>query len=331
MKAIKIFWNDLKNNLRSFLTLWIIIIPVVLAAIIQAAAPGITNSFLNIALLEDSSPEKISFYEKYASVEVFDTAAQAQKRIMGRDFCCGVLPDDAGGYQIVSQGNEPRTVIDAVKLLKTYEENEKSPVENVVFSDLGRTTPPLKSILITGLLLLVTILSGMLIALDIVEEKSDKTIRAIRVAPVSTTDFVVGKSLIGIVYTLVNGFVILCISGYWDRNILQILMVLLASSFISFVIGFLVGLTSDDFIAAAGNMKLIILPAIVPVLVTELANAKFHFLVWWSPFYWSYRAMKSLLNQTATTGSVLADCGIVSGIAVVIYILLLPNIRRKLK
>lgn len=331
MKTLKIFLRDLKINLREFLSLWIILIPIGLAAIINVATPGITDSFLSVAMLKETPSEKAAFYEQYASVELFDTAAQIEKRVMGRDYCFGLLPDGANGAFILSQGNEPQTVLDAMKLLKTYEERDEAPTAHVAFTDFGRTTPPLKSTLITGLLILVSILSGMLISLGLVDEKSDQTIRAMKVAPVSTTSFVVGKSLIGAAYTLISGFAILLVSGYFAENAVQILMALLASAFISFVIGFLVGLTSDDFIAAAGNVKVIMIPAIAPILVTELANANWHFVVWWSPFYWSYDAIKGLLNQTAGLGRVLMDCGIVVAIAVILYMILLPRIKRELK
>ncbi|HML45464.1 MAG TPA: ABC transporter permease [Clostridia bacterium] len=331
MKTLKIFLRDLKINLREFVSLWIILIPIALAVLVQAATPGITDSFLNVALLRNAPSEKAAFYERFASVEMFDTAAQIERRVMGRDFSFGLLPDDAGDYYILSQGNEPQAILDAMKLLKTYAEKGEASSTHVTFADFGRTTPPLKSTLITGLLILVTILSGMLIALAIVNEKSDQTIRAMKVAPVSATSFVVGKSLIGVVYTLASGYAILLVSGYLAENALQILLVLLASALISFVIGFLVGLTSDDFIAAAGNVKIIMVPAVAPILVTELANPKWHFLVWWSPFYWSYDAVKGLLAQTASMGRVWMDCGIVVAIAMILYRALLPKIARGLK
>lgn len=331
MKTLKIFLRDLKVNMRNFLSLWILLIPIVIASIINMATPGITDSFLSVAMLKDTPVEKVEFYKQYIKVELFDNITQIEKRIMGRDFCFGVLPDDAGGYSILAHGKEPQTVVDAIKLLKTYEEKGEISSGHASFTDFGRTAPPLKSTLITGLLILITILSGMLISLGIVDEKSDKTIRAMKVTPVSTTSFILGKGLIGIIYTLVCGIAILFVSGYFAGNALQILMVLLASSFISLIVGFLVGLTSDDFIEAAGNVKLIMIPAIIPILVTELAPAKWHFLMWWSPFYWSYDAVKDLLNQTASLNRVLMDSGLVIAIALVIYVVLLPRVRRELK
>ncbi|NMA84311.1 MAG: ABC transporter permease [Epulopiscium sp.] len=331
MKTLKIFLRDCRANMRNFLSLWILIVPVIIAAIINMATPGITDSFLSIAMLEDTRDDKVSFYQQYANVELFDHIEQVEKRIMSRDFCFGVLPDDIDGYYILAQGNEPQTMVDAIKLLKAYEEKGEEPSGDVSFTDFGRTASPLKSTLITGLLILVTILSGMLISLGIVDEKSDKTIRAMKVTPVSTTSYIIGKSMIGVVYTLVCGLAILFVSDYFTGNVLQIFIVLIASSFISLIVGFLVGLTSEDFIEAAGNVKLIMIPAIIPVLVTELAPDKWHFLTWWSPFYWGYDAVKGLLNQTVSLNRVLVNGSIIIFIACIIYIILLPKVRQKLK
>lgn len=169
MKTLKIFLRDLKVNLREFLSLWIMLIPIALAAIITIATPGATDSFLSVAMLEDAPPEQAAFYEKYASVERFGSVAQVERRVMGRDFCFGLLPEGTGGFYILARGDEPQSVLDAMKLLKTCEEKGESPTFSAAFASLGRTTLPLKSTLITGLLILVSILSGMLISLIIFE------------------------------------------------------------------------------------------------------------------------------------------------------------------
>ena len=330
MKQYRIFLRDLRLSLRSFISLWIILAPVLLAALLQLATPGITDSFLHIALMQDAPESKTTFYQQYAAVHPVRNEQEMAQRVLRRDMVLGLMPLEDGSYEILAQGNEPPYILDAIKLLKTYEETGTAPAGSVSFSDLGRTTPPLKTMLITSLLMLVTILSGMLIALGLVDEKSDKTIRAMQVAPVSTTTFVLGKSLLGIIYTLLSSLSILWISGFLTRNVFLVLLVLLSSACISFVVGFLVGLSSDDFIAAAGNVKLVMLPAMAAVLTYELAAPGWHFLAWWSPFYWGYDAIKGLLSQSATWQKVLMDCSIILALALILYLALFPHIRRKL-
>jgi hypothetical protein len=53
--------------------------------------------------------------------------------------------------------------------------------------------------------------------------------------------------------------------------------------------------------------------------------------VWWSPFYWSYGAVKGLLSRTISMDKVLQDCSIVVAIAIIIYMVSLPKIKRELK
>lgn len=47
-------------------------------------------------------------------------------------------------------------------------------------------------------LIFTSILGGMIIALNIVEEKTENTISAIHLSPVSRLGFIAGKSLIGV-------------------------------------------------------------------------------------------------------------------------------------
>ena len=54
------------------------------------------------------------------------------------------------------------------------------------------------------LLLMTPMLAGMLIALNIVEEKADKTVSAINVTPTSRNMFILGKSMMGIVFAVVT-------------------------------------------------------------------------------------------------------------------------------
>ena len=181
-----------------------------------------------------------------------------------------------------------------------------------------------------GTVVLVTILSGMLIAISIVEEKEDRTIRAIRVAPVAMGSFVAGKSLLGVANCVVCTLLVLAAGGFWQANALQAVLIALAGSLAGFLVGFLTGLSSDDFIGAAAAIKILMVPAVAPILVSELAPEKWHRLLWWDPFYWAYRGIKGVLAQTAGWGEVLLCAGAVAGITALVYLFALPIVKKKL-
>ena len=243
----------------------------------------------------------------------------------------GNTPGDAGGYVIVTQGNEPDYVISAVKTLKTYWEQGIQPdPSKTEFHDFGRTDPPLKITLITALVLIVTVMSGMIISINIVDEKVDRTIRAMRVAPVPLTGFVIGKSLTGVFNSLVCGTLCVLAAGFFSVNFPQALLILLSASFISFVVGFMAGLGSSDFISAMASLKLLLVPFVASILAAELISSGWQWLFYWSPFYWAYDGVKGVLTQTARWGTVLRDTGLTIALSFAAYLAFYPGIKRKL-
>jgi len=331
MKTIRIFLRDLKGTFRQFVAVWIIVVPVVLAFIIGVATPGASDTPIRIALLRGENPEQAAYMDKYAGVELFDDMAALEKRLLARDDITAIAPDGAGGYVILTQGNEPEYLVSAVKALKTYwEQGVQADPAKTLFRDFGRTDPPLKITLTTALVLIVTVMSGMLISINIVDEKVDRTIRAIRVSPVTLTSFVVGKSLTGVLNSLVCGALCVLAAGFFGVNFPQVLLILLCASFISFVVGFMAGLSSNDFISAMASLKLLLVPFVASILAAELISAGWQWLFYWSPFYWAYDGVKGVLTQTARWGTVLRDTGLTMALSFAAYLLFYPGIKRKL-
>ena len=331
MKTIKIFFRDLKVSLRQFVTLWLIVVPVVLALVIRAATPGIADAPLSIAMLRDENPAQADYLARYLKVELFDTVEQVRARVLERDDVPAIVPDSGAGYVILTQGNEPEAIVTCVQVFLTYQqENVQEDTSAIRFHSFGRSAPPLKITLTTALVLLLTILSGMLIATNIVEEKADKTIRSIRVAPVPLRSFVVGKSLIGAANSLVCTVLCVLAAGFAEIDFGQLLLIALCTSLISFVVGFLAGLSSNDFITAMASLKIIMIPAVAPILAIELLSETWQWLFYWSPFYWAYAGVKGVLAQTIHWDRVLMDAGLVFALSLVAYFVLYPTIRKKM-
>ena len=100
--------------------------------------------------------------------------------------------------------------------------------------------------------------------------------------------------------------------------------------FLSFIVGFLQGLSSGDVIEAAGSVKLLFLPIAGSIAVFEFASENWHWTVYWSPFYWAYRANNLILSKTADWGTVLLCTGMVIGLSLVVYFIALPKLRKGL-
>ena len=104
-----------------------------------------------------------------------------------------------------------------------------------------------------------------------------------------------------------------------------------AATLISLMIGFVQGLSSNDIMEAAGSVKLMFLPMIGSVVGYELLSAQWQIALYWSPFYWAYRANDLILSKSGTWPELLLYAGIILAICALVYALLAPKIRKGLQ
>jgi len=218
----------------------------------------------------------------------------------------------------------------AVLLNALYELGSTEEDTTAQLASFGRTVPPLKTKLVNMLVLLTITLAGMLIAISIVEEKAENTINAINVTPISQTGFVIGKSFLGGAAALLGIIGAILITGFYDINWFMIVLVGLTSMILSLVVGFLQGLSSEDIMEAAGSVKLLFLPIAGSIAVYELVADKWQWTMYWSPFYWAYKANTMILSKTADWGTVLFCTAMVIGLSLIVYVASLPKIRKGL-
>jgi len=299
---------------------------------INLFTPGINDSTINLALLEKDT-DMAAYYENFAKVETFETQNDVEARVAKRDNFVGILPDESGGYYILTEGNEPEAaVVEYAQVLKAlYELDAQIEDSNAVLHDFGKTVPPLKNTLVNGILLMISILGGMLISLNIVEEKMDNTVSAINVTPVSRTAWVFGKSTLGLLLPLVGSFALVLITGFTNISFLQLSLVVIASALISIIVGFVQGLNADDMMTAVAGIKMMMLPMIGSVLGAELVSQKWQWCFYWSPFYWMYKTNNIVLSGAGEWTKLLLYTGLVLGITALVFAFQAPRIRKGLE
>ncbi|GEM02998.1 ABC-type Na+ efflux pump, permease component [Halolactibacillus halophilus] len=332
MKRIwTIFKRDLKVNVKDFISLYILVMPILFGVLINVFTPGINDTTVNLALLEGENEEQITYLEQFADIEVFESEDEIRNRVEDRDSIVGILPEDEG-YYIMTQGNESEGVIDYAKLLNgLYESDINVEDTNAELIELGQTVPPLKKSLVNGAILFISILGGMLIALNMVEEKVDNTLSAINVTPTSRTTFILGKSVMGVLLTIFGTAAIIFITGFGGINILQMMLIILVTSLLSVLVGFIQGVTNKDIISAAGSIKLLFLPLIAGVLAVEILSDFWQPFFYWDPFYWAYKGTDMILSQSGAWTQILSYSGIVLALCGAVYLVLAPRIRKGLE
>jgi ABC-type multidrug transport system permease subunit len=329
-KIFTIFKRDLLSTRRDAMATYIIVIPLILAVGITLFTPGLNDTTVNLAMLKSDDIEHIEYMEQFAKVELFDSMDELERRVEKRDDIVAIAPT-GHSYEIILQGNESEMVEEYAVLLNTlYELGATQEETTAQLISFGRTVPPLKTMLVVMLISMTVMLAGMLIAMSIVEEKAENTINAINVTPVSQTGFVVGKSLLGGTAALLGIIGAVLITGFYDINWFMIVLVGLTSMILSLVIGFLQGLSSGDVIEAASNVKMVMLPIAGSIAGYEFLADKWQWTMYWSPFYWAYKANIMILSRTADWGTVLLSTAMVIGLSLIVYFAALPKLRKGL-
>jgi ABC-type multidrug transport system permease subunit len=331
-KTLIIFGRDLRVSVRDFMSLFMIFIPIILAIAVNFMAPGIEDTTVNLALIEGENPEMATYLQDYARVQLLPDYYAVKDRVMKRDNYVGITGKGAEAV-ILTQGNEPKDVVDYAKMLKTFYEYGRTQEDSTaVLKEFGVKTPPIKMLWANMGILLMMVLAGMLISLNIVDEKMDNTVSAMNVAPISRTAWIFGKSLIGILMALFG-----CVAMVWimgvagNLNFAQLLIFVLLSSLTGIMIGFLEGINSADVMTAVASTKMIMFPLAASVAGYEFLAAKWQWVLYWSPFYWMYKGNISILNRDMTWLNLLLTGGIVLGISVLLYAYAAPRIRRGLE
>ena len=329
-KIWNIFIRDLKVNLRDFVALYILLIPIIFGLGINALAPSVNDTTINLAMLESQDLVKIEYLEQFAKVEVFADIDDLTNRLEKRDNIVGIIADGTDSY-ILTQGNEPESVIVFAKMVNSFNKLNSNVAETTAtFESFGHEEPPFKKMLVNISLLMISVLAGMMISINIVEEKMDRTVSAINISPISRTGFILGKSMVGIFLSVYGSIALLLITGYGDVNVGQTLLAILAVTILSLIVGFIQGLANDDVLNAAAGIKLLFLPLGAGVAAVEFVSEQWQPLFYWIPFYWSYKGNQAILSYSANWSQIITYTAIVLIISGGVYYFLLPKIQKGL-
>ena len=176
----------------------------------------------------------------------------------------------------------------------------------------------------------MSIMFGFLIGLGLVNDKEEGTDMAIKVSPVNKVDYFVGRSLfpflLTVVYTAVGVFA-LRLGGV---NMLQTYVVAIASFSTTLLIGMLLGGIGKNENEAIGIGKLSGMIIALSILGGTLLSDNWTWVVWWSPFFWTFDIMRDVFSDAATWGAVAWKSAAVMGTAGLWFLLFRKKIIKGL-
>lgn len=323
-RIFSIVKRDLKSSFRDALIVYIIIAPLGLAFLLRMFLPNLDNASVQFAVLEEEG-ELAAYLEEFGRVETFLNTDDLEDRILEADDVIGVVK--AQDYEVILEGNETSGIFElAENVVLGFQGYEESPVD-VVVSDVGWNVSLIGSVSAISMIMLASLLGGMLSGMNIVEERQLRTMLAMKVSPAGTMEFLLGKSIPGLVIPIIQSVLMLLIMGLTDINWLMTIIICIFSSMISLIIGILLGVTNEDPISAAAGLKVMMLPMSATILGTLLLPENLRFLLYWIPYYWTYQGVMDILMKTATWGNILLYCGALVGLTAIVFLMLNKKIK----
>lgn len=334
-RILSIAGRDLRSSLRDFIAIYIIIAPIGLAFLIAGFVPTTETASVKVAVDTSVEAAVITSLEEYVEIERYETREALEERVVALDDLVGLASIGDGIYEIIREGNEQDDTTELINnLLIKYQSEIDGDVIHFVevdFSSIGTKESPVGIIGLVSMAVLALVLGGMVISMNIIEEKENKTFSALNSTPLTRAEYITGKSLAGSIIAVVQIISMFFIFGYNDVNFLQVLFISIAGLSIVIIMGFILGLVSPSQMAAIANMKILFLPISIAIIGAILLPASQHFVLWWIPFYWVYDGMTAIINGTATWGSLSIDALGVIIITVIIYFIFRKKINQNLQ
>ena len=330
-KLLAIIGRDIKSGTRDWLIIYLSLASIMIALILKALIPSVSDSTLSVVVTEDASPAFVEYLETKARVSQVKDLDALKQRVLRIDDILGVV-EHSGEYEIITQGNEAYPMDEPLRfILNAYgKENVELPMK-VIFSDIGWRMSPLKLEGGTLLIIFTTVFGGMLILLNLVEEKMSNTLSAINVTPMSRAQFIVGKGVLGFVIPIIGGISAALILGFTEINIAMFIVTVVAIAFISIIIGFSIGVMNNEPISAIASMKMVFFPILASVFGAMFLPEKWLIVLYWSPYYWAYRSINAILLLEATWDLVLINAAIIILITGLVFLALRKRISHGLK
>jgi ABC-2 type transport system permease protein len=202
------------------------------------------------------------------------------------------------------------------------------PVE-VVPEILGGASLPWFERLLPLLVLMSVLMGGMLVpASALVEEKQRHTLRALTITPVSLTEVLVSKALLGVLLSMVVAFMILLLNRVWSTQPGLLLLVLLLSALLAAVFGLLLGILAKDVTSLLGIIKGLVIIMYAPGIIPMFPQIP-QWIARISPTYYMFNPILKIAQEDAGWAQVQSEVLVLIGLIIVSGGLLIGMIQRR--
>lgn len=283
---------DFKLIMRDKITLYMILAPALLAFIMLAVMGDVGRQTARFAITRDLPPGITEKLERVAEIETVDDYEALTRRVMGADSVAGVYWDSEP-LAILTEGNEKPGFLEKNTLLLAKALSE-SPVlfESVEVESTGNQVI---NMVFASLILLAMLIAGSVSGFNIVNERESGAIRALAVSPTHLYGYAAGRTLIALVFGVINVCLSITIMGK-PMLVPQFLVIALASVFVYGLVAFLLGSFANNQISAIASMKLLMPMFLLLPITSTFVPDHLRFLYYPFPMFWQYDSVLKALE-----------------------------------
>ena len=248
---------DIKMTYKSFMSLFLLIIPLVILLVLKGFLPSVEDTTETIAVVTEGplavQEEMVKTLGRIADIKEYATLEEVKKKMNGYGSAEGLYrdPEKEQYVSLVERTLKGNTsfstasrIIRQALLKAEFPEEERATVfYSHVPEELEDRSeiPPVASMGGAVFIVYLLIIMGFVIGLSIVTDKEYGTNKALRVSPVTKTEYFFGRVVHPVLIILVYTIICLLLLRLMEVNILQVYAIVIASLLTTLFFGLVMG------------------------------------------------------------------------------------------
>lgn len=331
---------------RNFMGVYVILAPAMMLVVLRLFLPSVASTSATVAIVENGpmavQQDVIVELERFAEVERYDSLEAVENRLRASGSAEGLYFDpDSNQYVSLMErnvqenelfSNGARAVRQAVAATLPGAGNDLIRFSASVPPELSdwSVNSPLATAGGAIFYSFFAMIAGFLIGMSIVQDKEQGTIDAIRVSPVTRSEYYLGKAVFPILTMFAYVPVGIAVLRLVGVSIAQTFALVAASVSLALLFGLVVGAIARNETEALGIVKGMGTLFMLALAGGLLLPDRWEWIVYWVPVYWIMDAAQGIFQLTATWTDVLWRSGVLIGICLLFFLGARPRLARGL-
>ena len=320
---------DMLNARRDNLLLYMLIAPLFLALVLRFFLPGEID-FTPTLALDGSRVEGqlITQFQEMATVEIYDSREEVLARVERPDHVGGVTMED-GELVLILAGDEPQELTAMLGAVLEAAQQDLSFLE-LTSRDLRDGENVIFNWAVLLLIMTVIFLGGTLGGFNIVSERSNRNLDALRVTPLGFAGMITARTLLGFIQVLILGILSTLIIRGTGFDFFPLMGVLASALPLLALISLIIGGLAQNQVSAIGVIKLLMPIWLALPLISLFLGEGWQILFYPLPNYWLFKSLQTVFTGAADNPVLPLTMVATLGLGILFLIPTLGIIKRKL-